>query len=109
MNRPYKLIQFQGDWIIVPAKPLYCVFCEYSELLFHDYLVQHASQGFYHADIHMKCKRCGWYVTFGIPISHEEYEKLKNSKWHRKILLKELWELTLDDEVKERLKRWGYW
>ncbi len=107
-TRPYEITKFDGDYIILPKEPLFCPFCK-SLMLFHDYLVQLSSQGWYHADIHMKCSYCGFYATFGIPIYHDEYEKLKNSKWHRRILDKEIVFLYPDEDIKKRLETWGYW
>ena len=109
VERPWGIIGYKGGWIIIPKEKIYCPICG-EQLLFHDYLVQHSNQGWYHADVHMKCYICGFYATFGIPISKEEFEILFNSKWHRKIIDKDIPELYSDiDEVKERLERWGYW
>jgi len=108
--RPYKLVKLEGDYIIIPDHAISCPFCGH-EMLFHDYLVQFASQGFFHADIHLKCSYCGFYATFGIPITSSEYDKLRNSKWHRKIILRSITELypELKESINERLKSWGYW
>ncbi len=106
--RLYKIIRFQDDYIIVPTIQFKCPFCNH-DMLFHDYLVQIAAQGFYHADIHLKCSYCGFYATFGIPISSGEYQKLKNSKWHRRIVDKDIIYLYPDLELEKRLESWGYW
>ena len=109
MERIWKLEEFDGDYIIVPTKTLFCPFCG-EEMLLHDYMVAQASAkqgGFLHADVHMKCPYCDFWCVFGVPITKDEFEKLRKSKWHRKILRKEI--LKFKENMKEKLEQFGYW
>lgn len=113
--RPWEIVKIDlgrgEDYIILPRDTFYCPVCG-EPLLFHDYLVGWNGQ-FYHADIHMKCPRCGLYLTFGVPIDKNEYDKLLHSRYLRKILTVEVTRLLRNDhdleKIKERLERWGYW
>ena len=103
-------------YVIVPREPLYCPFCGHM-LVLHDFrcaISPQSSSGGYlfrHVDVHMKCPNCSFFVTFGIPISREDYEKLVSSPLHGRILIHELREIISEKyrEIEERIKRWGYW
>ncbi len=107
-TRKWEIKEFDNDFIILPKDPLYCPFC-HELMLLHDFIVQKSSQGWYHADIHLKCGTCGFYATFGVPISESEYHKLRNSKYHAKIIDKDIIYLYPDKELEERIRSWGYW
>jgi len=102
-----------GNAIIVNKIPFHCPQCKV-ELIYHDFLVGRSPQGFYYCDIHFKCPVCGYHETHGVVIGEKEYELLRKSKYHGKVLTKELIELNLIpwdmiNTIRERLKRWGYW
>ena len=106
-------------WVIVPKIEMRCPICG-AKLILHDFRSYHATHlGMYHADVHMKCPRCGGYYTFGIAISEEEHKKIMSSKVHGKTLTKEVLdvlneanvELSEEDEerIRKRLEQLGYW
>ena len=96
--------------VILPTKPLYCPVCG-SPLILHDF--QASKLPFHHSDIHLKCSRCGFFMTFGIPITPEEYKRLWGSPLRGKILKWELKEVQPEIYDKagigDKLKTWGYW
>ena len=100
-----------GDKVVMPIKPLLCPVCG-GELILHDFRAYHHPQmKMSHVDIHLKCKSCGLWLTFGVPAPHDVIPELRRSRYHG-ITLR--WELTqiykeLDDKIVERLRRWGYW
>ncbi len=100
-----------GDKVVIPTKPLMCPVCG-SELILHDFRAYHHPQmKMSHVDVHLKCKGCGLWLTFGVPAPHDVIPELQRSKYHG-ITLR--WELTqiydkLSKEVEERLRRWAYW
>jgi hypothetical protein len=99
------------DYIIRPVKQRMCPIRGY-HLLLHDFRAWRAAQGFHHVDVHMKCVNCGLYLTFGVPISEDDFKKLLNSRYNGKILTDKVLELTPEDlreEVERRLRSWGYW
>ena len=107
----WKVVEVEGGAIVVPEQELTCPICGYP-LLMHDFRAARASQGFYHVDVHMKCPNCSLWLTFGIPISEGDFEKLVNSPYNSKILTSEVLKVTPEDiknEVAERLRKWGYW
>ena len=108
--RYWVIKKINNDYVIVPKEPLYSPFSS-EPLLLHDFRVYKAAQGFYHADIHMKDPVTDWWTVFGVPISQEEYELLRKSRYHGRILICELKQLypSLDKRIEERLRRWGYW
>ena len=98
--------------IITPDEDLYCPICR-EKLILHDFRVcRAASKGFHHCDVHMKCPNCSLWITFGVPLSKDEFDILLSSPLHGRILIDELL-FILDDEykdkIKERLESWGYW
>ena len=107
--RLWELREVEGDHIIAPTVDLRCPLCN-EPLLLHDFRAYRASQGFFHVDVHMKCPKCSLWLTFGVPIDREEFDKLRRSKYHDKILLWEVLRLApISEEVAKRLERWGYW
>ena len=107
----WQIKKYNGDYIILPKEKLYCPVCG-GELLLHDITPYHQiTKGFHHVDIHMKCINCGFYLTFGVAISEEDYKKLSGSKYVRRILKWELKNLypEYNEELESRLKAWGYW
>ncbi len=69
----------------------------------------------YHCDVQYKCPHCSHVTVFGVAVSKEDYERLKNSKLHRKVLRDELLEdgfgLTAEEQtiIERRLKTLEYW
>jgi len=110
--RFWKVKKTDQGYIILPSKPIYCPICG-ERLLLHDFRVYHQPvYGFYHCDVHVKCMNCSLWLIFGVPISREEFEKLKNSALHGKVLKKPLDEFLTEEEkrkIEERVKKWGYW
>ena len=106
----WKIVEVNGDYVILPEHEVVCPVCG-GEVLLHDFSCKYqASFSFYHCDVHMKCLNCGFFMTFGVPVSREDYEKLTKSKYHAKILKWELREIVRDfRKVEERLRRLGYW
>ena len=111
----WKIIKFKDTLIPWPSEDLFCPFCG-SKLWLHDFFVRKydsRGQRFYHVDVHMKCPECSFYATFGVPLSVEDYERLRTSSFEGRVLINEIKELYRDedDHVKlaERLRRWGYW
>ena len=107
----WKVKEINGDYIILPSEKLYCPICG-GELIIHDITpFYQKSRDFHHCDIHMKCINCGLHLTFGVPISEDDYNKLNKSKYVRRILKQELKEIypEYNKELESRLKTWGYW
>ena len=104
----------QGKHIIKPDEPMPCPICGHP-LILHDFNPFKSAWGFYHCDVHMKCPNCSLWLTFGVPISEEDFRKLFNSPLKSKVLTREVLDLIgeVEDDVKreveERLRRWGYW
>ena len=100
-----------------PEKPLYCPLCG-NPILLHDFRAYRSTHGFYYCDVHAKCTYCGLYLTFGIPLDPNDYNRLVNSRYHGKIMTKEIQEilseieeLNIEDKkrVSDRLACLGYW
>jgi len=98
--------EVNGNAIIEPTEDKECHFCK-TKLILHDFYPQ-KSYNFFHADVHLKCPECSWWVTFGVPISEADFNKLSRSKYAKKPLTHELLELGLK-QVEKRLKTFGYW
>jgi len=129
MNRKFEVFEKKGDAIMLPTVTFKCPFCG-TPLVMHqegvyEYrrtMIVKTDKGeerkvkqFYHCDIHMKCPSCDWFTVFGVPVSKDEFEKLKKSKWIGVIfteeLLNDLTDLNEDEKkvIEERLKALGYW
>ncbi len=115
MNRElWEIVDTEKGVIIRPKQDFECPICHH-ELILHDFWVgKDAKKNFHHVDVHMKCPHCSFYSTFGIAISKEQYEILKNSPLHATTLTDELTdivELSEEDEkiIRKRLKELGYW
>jgi len=110
--RKWDIIFIDGHAVPVPKFDAKCPFCG-TQLLLHDFRVYNqVAHKFLHCDVHLKCPNCGFFLTFGIPISGEEYELLRKSKFHGRILKWELTEIYSDEEkewIKKKLEQWGYW
>jgi len=111
--RLWEIREFKGDYIIFPKTHLYCPFCA-NELLVHDFRTYLGVDGFYYCDVRLKCIYCEILFLAGVPVSREEHLKLKQSKYHMKTLRHELLEIYKDDEkvqeiIKKKLEKWGYW
>ena len=105
--KPWTITKIGEHFIIKPDFEVKCPVCGHKAIL-HDFRAsEHSTEHFYHCDVHFKCINCSFFMTFGVPLSREEYEKLSNSKLNGKIL-KEAELLDLK-EVEKRLKSWGYW
>lgn len=106
--RAWKIYKVKDDAIIAPTTTLKCCFC-LQELLLHDFRPLHRKKDqddFYHCDIHMKCPKCSFFITFGVPITEEEYNNLASSNLHNKILIKYYED---EERIKKRLKIYNYW
>ncbi len=104
----WKILENDGNAYIAPDSFPNCIFCG-TQLVLHDFYARYSTlHDFYHCDVHLKCPSCSWYVTFGVPITREEFEKLSKSKYHGRILKDELLDLGFD-VVRKRLESWGYW
>lgn len=104
-----------GNHYIYPKETLYCPVCG-EPLILHDFNAYehryHDGQPeLRHVDVHLKCPRCGLWLTFGVPITKQELELLKKSKYNGKTLRWELETISPKDyeKIKDRLKRLGYW
>lgn len=110
--REWKITETNKGTIIIPSRVLHCVFCG-EPLLLHDFICsKNFSFDFYHCDVHLKCPNCNWFVTFGVPITEEEYNKLVKSPLHHRILKWEIVDLVKEkdkEKIEERLKSFGYW
>lgn len=115
--RFWKLVSVKGNVVPIPESPLYCMFCG-EPMLLHSFSANRHVDGWHHLDISVKCPNCSWHVVFGVPISEEEYEEVKKSKYHMKVLrgelVKELKQIlkyyrVRDDKIPSRLRNWGYW
>ena len=111
-TRAWKVVKINNDYIIVPTQPLFCPICSH-RILIHDFRAYYSAQKFYHCDIHAKCSYCGLYLTFGIPISADEYARLRSSRLHGKVITHEILniieEKELQETIREKLRTWGYW
>ena len=108
--RYWNIVDRDGNAVVLPGKPFYCPLCG-GNLLLHDFRAYYqTTYDFYHVDVHLKCPHCGFFLTFGIPITEEEYKRLVKSKYHGRVLKWELREIyNENEEIKERLEKWGYW
>lgn len=124
MNAMWRLVK-HGVFghIIVPsselASRLICSYC-LSVLLYHQFICfKRNVYPYLHCDVHFKCPKCGYFVTFGLSISEEDYRKLVGSPLHGKVLdgdtaikVTELFITVPEKEkeiIKERMRRWEYW
>ena len=110
INSIWVLRKVGDSYIPIPENTLYCSICG-GRLLLHDFACYyHRSTDLRHCDVHLKCEKCGHYVTFGLSVSQETYNLLSNSKYHRRTLRNELKEIySLNEDTIIRLKSWGYW
>ena len=109
--RFWKIEKLSGNLILIPSSPIYCPICGGKTIL-HDFRCSYSpTDRIYHCDVHMKCLNCSFHLTFGVPVSYDEYVALTKSKHHGKILKLELTELYKEEseEIERRLKSWGYW
>lgn len=104
-------------WVPAPYGNIYCPICS-SFMVLHRFFGGHASRGFYHIDVEVKCTQCGLVLIFGVPTTMENVERVRSSPMHHKTLTHEvndiikIWNIEGSFEekiVKERLRRWGYW
>ena len=115
MERLWIVKEVNGSHVILPKQPMYCPVCG-SPLLLHDFRAYRhrypeGQPELRHCDVHMKCIHCGLWLTFGVPITYEELEKLQKSKYHGKTLRWELREIYREEykAVEKRLEALGYW
>ena len=100
--------------IVRQTEDVKCVFCG-TKMILHSFSVdRYPVKGFYHCDITMKCPKCGWVSWFGLVLSKEDYEKLKESPLNGIVLTDELLDmegLSEEDEeaIKKRLSSLGYY
>ena len=119
LNDEWGVFRLGNDLIILPFHKPLCPMvwgdhiC-YGELILHHFVCQkHDTRPpHYHCDVHLKCSRCGHFTTFGLPIPEELFDELRKSRFHNKVLrmeLKEIYGSEVPEEVKERLRSWGYY
>ena len=116
MNGEWKIVDTSKGAIIRPIVPPRCPFCK-ARMIMHAFVAQYYPvKNFYHADVNMKCLHCGWFTTFGIPLTKEEYERLKESPLNGVTLTKELLDIDefglFGDErkvIESAMKKMGYW
>lgn len=110
----WKIVDTKKGAIILPSEIIKCYRCR-EPLFLHGFTAGKAAEGdrdFYFCNVMMKCPKCDWVATFGIPVSGEGYEKLSSSPLHGKLLSNDLIEIFDDEDVrliKEKLEKWGYW
>ena len=105
--------------MIMPAQTLYCNivteegYCGSPLLLHNFFCYKHSYKPeLLHCDVHLKCPRCGYHYTFGLAVPPELYERLRQSRYHGRVLRMELREIyggSLPKEVERRLRDLGYW
>ncbi len=110
--RPWEIREVKGYYVIVPVEQWICPICS-NEFVLHDFFPHHQrTWSFYHCDVHLKCRYCGFWATFGVPISREEFDVLHRSPLARRPLRWELKDIIAPElyrRIEERLARWGYW
>ena len=115
--RPWQIVDTPKGKAIVPTVELECPF-DGTPLLLHQFSVYSAElYRFKHADVKMKCPKCGFFVTFGVPISDAEMKELRESPLHGKVITDEAPEIAKvqglsaeeEKEIADRLEKWGYW
>ena len=113
----WEVVKTKYGYIIKPKEIIYCPL-DGTPLLLHDFRVSYEPvKKFYHCDVHMKCPKCSIWLTFGVPIGRDEFEKLKSSSLHGKTITHEVLEYLKyvnlskeeEEEIKKRLKSWNYW
>ena len=123
MKKPWKLVKTERGYIPVPEFPMICPFCG-EVMLLHRFSAHQQRQvmgypprmgEFYHVDINLKCPNCGWYTVFGVPISKDDFYKLRDSGLARKLinledvlLVAKIYNADMK-KIEERLKALGYW
>lgn len=112
LNEYWGIYEARGELVILPSRPIYCPICA-SPLILHDFrCYRHPGINHSHCDAHLKCPKCGHWLTFGLPVPEELLTRLQSSRYHGRTLrweLKEIYGEELPREVEERLRRWGYW
>lgn len=106
-------------WFPIPKFYPECKYCS-SLLIPHRINVGYnIKENQYFLDINLKCPLCGNYEIFGISISREEYELLRQQPYIGKIIkdnkIFKVWIETIGvseeilNVISEKLKKWGYW
>ncbi len=117
MNAKWMILDTPHGAVPIPTTTLKCPLCGH-KLVIHDFNpVYHPKEGFQHCDVHVKCINCGLWLTFGIPLSKEEYDKLNESPLkiktlRHKLLFPEFDKLFTQEEkqiIIDRLTKLGYW
>lgn len=121
----WKIVETERGYVIIPVDDrIRCP--HHGELLLpHDFYPHEYRAGgkqFCHVDVHLKCPICGFWATYGVAVSKEDYEKLRSSPLKNQPFTDEVVELMMRmrDEgaelsekdvelIKERLKLLGYW
>ena len=110
--RDWEILRTAHGALPYPKTPKYCAF-DGEELIVHHFTAGQAARGFLHVDVYMKCPKCGWFVTFGVPIDSEELRVLSSSPLRGKVLTDEVLSVAknhkLKSEIERRLKAFGYW
>ncbi len=110
----WEIVETKHGAVVKPKREFKCPFCGHKLLLHQFHVSFQPVKKFYHVDIHLKCPVDGFFVTFGVAISEEEYRTLLHSPLEGKDLTFELLEvedLSKEDEerIRKRLEQMGYW
>ena len=124
----WKIVETKKGAVILPKRgfkgPDYecpefrCCQCGHKLYLHHFTTGYEPVKKFYHVDVHLKCPLDSHFVTYGVAISKEEYDRLSKSKLNSVDLTNEHLEveelneeLSEEDEkiIRKRLEQMGYW
>ena len=82
----------RGFWLIdplfngkppIPKGKIVCPICGSNEVYFKEcHAFKHWVGGQYRVDIHVKCSKCGYVMTFGVHLSEKEFDKIEKKKLH---------------------------
>jgi len=116
LNDRWGIFNKDGDLIILPFTKLLCPMIWYDtpclgEMLLHDFVCVKDPDGKVHCDVHLKCTRCGYHVSFGLSIPEGMLHKIRSSKYHGKTLRYEIKDIygSIPKDVEQRLRDWSYW
>ena len=100
-------IKKDDKWGAYPRFFLRCYFCGTELVPRHSVLHKVLKNKSHALDVSYKCPNCDWYVTFGIPITKEEFESIYRARNGYVYEPEEIWQNK--EKVKSKLKALGYW
>ena len=106
----WRIIDTKKGAVIIPAERINCYRCK-ETMYVHGFTVG-ATLDFYFCNVMLKCPRCDWVATFGVPIDEGAYDKLRTSQLHGKLLTADLFEIFSEEDlekIREKMEKWGYW